>query len=77
MRATLEIDFPSPRLAGAALRALEKAASKARVSGEAEGSVLRVEITAPEFTALRARTTSALRDLRVITDAMRLEGAGK
>ena len=75
MKATIEMDFPTPALAKAAEKALEKAASKARVRAGVAGNSLKVEITAADFTALRARATSAFRDLRVITDAMKLAGA--
>lgn len=77
MKATIEVDFPTPALAKAAERALEKAleksASRAELRAGVEKSLLRIEVLAPDFTALRARTTSAFRDLKVISDAMKLK----
>jgi len=79
MRATIEVDFPTPALAKAAEKsletALEKSASRAELRADVEKSMLRIEVMAPDFTALRARTTSAFRDLRVISDAMKLKRA--
>ncbi len=73
MRTVVEVDFPSPELARAALKAFETRGGKAEVNAGVEKNVLRIEITAGGFSALRARTTSALRDLKIISDALELK----
>ncbi|MCX6768029.1 MAG: hypothetical protein NTY90_04875 [Candidatus Micrarchaeota archaeon] len=83
MKAYLEIGFSSPGQAKAALKAFEAGggsegdaggAGMASVRAGVEKNALRVDVAAAEFAALRARTTSALRDLKVIIDAMKMKG---
>lgn len=70
MKATLEIDFDSPELARkAALVVGAEADKRSSLSSRVDKSVLVLHITASGFAALRARVTSALRDIRVFLDA--------
>jgi len=73
VRAVIEVRFPSPELARAVLKALETKGERARVDAGVEKNVVRIKITATDFPALRARTTSALRDLKILYDAINMK----
>lgn len=74
MKAEFEIDFATPALAKKALETIEakEFSDKARVLLSASGSVLKARIEGKGFAALRARTTSFLRDVKIVFDAIAL-----
>lgn len=79
MKAELEIEFASASHARKALKAIKtkEFSDKASVSLRVSGSSLKAKISGKGFPALRARTTSFLRDLKVVLDAFSLAGRKK
>ena len=73
MKTNIEIEFDSAKRAAQALKLLKETKTdeltRARVKGEAKGSKLMLDITAGDFTALRALTATTMRDLKVIIDS--------
>lgn len=71
--ATLTVAFGSPEEAKTAKSCLdaEDVSERASASVAANKNLLTANITAADFTALRARTTSILRDLRVVVDSQK------
>lgn len=77
MSAEFCISLPGPAEAAKALEALGGPASstkRASVQRSVNKSVLKVVITAGDFTAMRAMATSTLRDARVFIDACSIAG---
>lgn len=81
MKALIETGFADEKTAEKALAVLKSAAPEAEDEDDAEalgraslrverqGKQLRCEVSAKDFTALRARVTSLFRDLRIIYDS--------
>jgi len=81
MKALIETGFADEKTAGKALAVLKSAVpeaedgddaeslSRASLRVERQGKQLLCEVTAKDFTALRARVTSLFRDLRIVYDA--------
>lgn len=76
LKAELEIDFATEKLAKKALKIItaKEFSDKASLSLSTRGSVLKARIEGKGFAALRARTTSFLRDVKVVFDAIALAG---
>ena len=77
MKSELLIPFASPAQAAMAVKAVASdgfESARAQVQCTASGSSFKAVVTASDFAALRARTTSLLRDLRVFIDS---EKAGR
>lgn len=76
MNASFEVGFPSEEDAGKALKILGKSSEGPRASVKVmqRGSSLEVTIKADSFAALRARSTSLLRDLKIVMDSFKLVG---
>jgi tRNA threonylcarbamoyladenosine modification (KEOPS) complex Pcc1 subunit len=75
MKATLEIEFSSPKTARKAFNSLEQETSfKKRSSARmrVKGKVLLISIEAKEFAALRATVHSYLRLLNVVFSVVKL-----
>jgi tRNA threonylcarbamoyladenosine modification (KEOPS) complex Pcc1 subunit len=79
MKATLEIGFKSPDHVKKALKIIKAKEFSDKVSAtlSVKGKILRAKIEGENFAALRARTTSLLRDLKVVFDAISLVEATK
>jgi len=81
VKAVIETDFVDEKTAEKALRVIKSAVPRAEeeedqpaierssLKAESSGNKLSCEVSAKDFTALRARVTSLLRDLRIIYDA--------
>ena len=70
MKCSLEVSFDSEGLARKAAAVVGgEVDRRSGLSCKVDKSVLHVTITADRFAALRARTVSCLRDLRVFLDA--------
>ena len=74
LKAEFEIDFATPALAKKALETIKakEFSVKASVLLSVRGSVLKARIEGKGFAALRARTTSFLRDVKIVFDAIAL-----
>ncbi|MEM4255279.1 MAG: KEOPS complex subunit Pcc1 [Candidatus Norongarragalinales archaeon] len=74
MKAEVEIIFASPAHAKKAVGIIKtkEFSDKASVRLSAKGATLTARVDAKTFSALRARTTSLLRDLKVVFDAISL-----
>ncbi len=79
MKATLSITLPSGMSSHAVLASLgghEEKTPRATVRRAINKGMLDIEIIASDFSALRAMTSSTLRDMKVVLDAQRI-AAGK
>ena len=77
MKAVLEVPMASASQAKLALKAVSGdgfETARAQLSCTASGSTLRAVVTATDFAALRARTTSLFRDLKVFLDSVAASG---
>lgn len=75
MRCLLEIDFETPQDARNAAKVVGAGADRrSGVQSRVDKNVLILDITATGFSALRARATSAMRDVRVYLDARAVVG---
>ena len=76
MKATIEIEFQTATEATSAAKIINESKTdeetRAKVSAVAKKERLTVTITANDFTALRALTTSAMRDLKIIVDGFKI-----
>ncbi len=71
MKAELEFDFPDARSAKrAAILLQQRAGLRSSCTLTARGRMLRADVRASDFTALRAVVTSLLRELRVVFDSL-------
>ncbi len=72
MKAEFEIEFSSANQAAQALKLLNETKTdeltRARIKGVVKGNKLQLNISAGDFTALRALTTTTMRDLKVVVD---------
>ena len=73
MKGEFEIEFDNAKQAAQALKLLNETKTdkltRARIKGKTAASKLTINISADDFTALRALTTTAMRDLKVIIDS--------
>jgi len=77
VRAEISVPMASPRQAGMALKAVGGdgfETSRASLSLSVSASTLNAVVSAKDFAALRARTTSLFRDLKVFLDSARASG---
>lgn len=78
MKATLEVQFATIKQAKQAVEIINQAKTdgetRAKVKAEHKENKIIVTITADDFTALRALTTTVLRDLKVIIDGFKIVG---
>ena len=77
MKTILEIEFKDAKEASQAAKILKETKSddeslRAKIKVEAKKEKVTVIITATDFTALRALTTTTLRDLKVIIDGFKI-----
>lgn len=74
MKAVFELDFPEAQSARKAAKVLSQQirGGKATLECAANKRLVRATITAKSFTALRAISTSLLRDARVFYDSLEL-----
>lgn len=75
MLAELSIEFPKGISAAKALSVLGGTSETTRRAGVKRSvikGILRISITADDFTALRALTTTSLRDMKVFLDAAKI-----
>ncbi len=77
MKNVIEVEFQNAGEATKAAAIINEAKtddeiSRAKVNATSKGKMLIVTITASDFTALRALTTTAMRDLKVIVDGFKI-----
>lgn len=77
MKCTLKISFPNKKNAKHALEILKKTQNttinrRAHSTYSQEEKTLKIQVNASDFTALRAITTSLLRDLKIIIDTKKV-----
>ena len=74
MKAEIEIEFKNPVHASKALKIIKakEFSDKVSTSFSVKGNAFKAKIEGKNFAALRARTTSLLRDLKVVFDAISL-----
>ena len=76
MKNIIEVDFQNAGEAEKAAKIINESKTdeetRAKVSAVAKKEKLTVTITATDFTALRALTTTAMRDLKVIVDGFKI-----
>ncbi len=81
MKNVIEVEFQNAAEASKAAKILRETKSdeetRAKVKVEKIKEKLNVTITASDFTALRALTTTAMRDLKVIIDGFKIVGENK
>lgn len=81
MKAILEITFQNAAEVARAAKIINESKTdgetRAKVNASAKKDKLIVTITAADFTALRALTTTAMRDLKVIVDGFKIVGESK
>ncbi len=80
MKNIIEVEFQNAGEAAKAARIINEAKtddeiSRAKINAVAKKEKLIVTITATDFTALRALTTTAMRDLKVIVDGFKITKA--
>ena len=74
MKSEIEIEFKTPIHAAKALKIIraKEFSDKVSASLSVKGNAFRAKVEGKNFAVLRARTTSLLRDLKVVFDAISL-----